>query len=162
MKNSLARVWGISLLVSPLMLAPGQATAQAGHGPGPAARGGPMMGWGHGMGGWGGGMTCGWDGGMMGPGWGAIGLSKDQRNRIYAIHRDLREKQFALMDRMHDSMQSANFYRDGKFDEQAARNAYATAEKIHRQMFDNMLEAQKRADAVLTPQQRQQLSQAGQ
>jgi Spy/CpxP family protein refolding chaperone len=29
-------------------------------------------------------------------------------------------------------------------------------------MFENMLDAQKQADAVLTPQQRQQLSQANQ
>jgi Spy/CpxP family protein refolding chaperone len=79
---------------------------------------------------------------------------------MYAIHRDLRQKQFALMDRMHDSMQSVSFYHDGKFDEQAARNAYAEAEKIHRQMFENMLNAQKQVDALLTPQQRQQLSQA--
>jgi Spy/CpxP family protein refolding chaperone len=125
-----------------------------------------MMDRGHGMGGWGmmdgSGMMGGWGGGMMGPGWGGLDLSKDQRNKIYAIHRDLREKQFALMDRMHDSMQSVSFYKDGKFDEQAARNAYAAAEKTHRQMFENMLDAQKRVDALLTPQQRQQLSQANQ
>lgn len=41
-------------------------------------------------------------------------------------------------------------------------DVYATAEKIDRQMFDNMLDAQKRIDALLTPQQRQQLGQAGQ
>jgi Spy/CpxP family protein refolding chaperone len=116
-----------------------------------------MMGSGHGMGGMG--MMGGWGGGMMmGPGFGALDLTKDQRNRMYAIHRELREKQFALVDRMHDNMESARFYRDGKFDEQAARNVYAGAEKIHRQMFENMLDAQKRADALLTPQQRQQLS----
>jgi Spy/CpxP family protein refolding chaperone len=123
-----------------------------------------MMDWNHGMGGWGmmggAGMMGGW--GMMGPGWSALSLTKDQSNKIYAIHRELREKQFALMDRMHDSMQSVSFYRDGKFDEQAARNAYAAAEKVHRQMFENMLDAQKRVDALLTPQQRQQLSQANQ
>ena len=122
----------------------------------------------HGMGGWGmmggAGMMGGWGmmggAGMMGSGWGALDLSKDQRNRIYAIHRELREKQFALMDRMHDSMQSVSVYHDGKFDEQAVRSAHASAEKIHQQMFENMLNAQKQVDAVLTPQQRQQLSQA--
>jgi Spy/CpxP family protein refolding chaperone len=98
--------------------------------------------------------------GMMGHGFGNLDLSSDQRTRMTAIHRELRDKQFALMDRMHDNMASTSFYRNGKYDEQAARNTYADAEKIHRQMFENMLEAQKRADAVLTPQQRQQLSQA--
>lgn len=167
MKTRLGAACAALLCVTALSVGAGQAPAQPGSGPGsgpgPGARGrgGAMMDWNHGMGGMGGwGMMGGM--GMMGPGWGNLNLSKDQRNRIYAIHRDLREKQFALMDRMHDSMQSANFYRDGKFDEQAARNAYATAEKIHREMFDNMLDAQKRADAVLTPQQRQQLSQANQ
>lgn len=108
------------------------------------------------------GMMGGCGPGMMGAEYSSLNLTKDQRNKIYAIHRDLRTKQFALMDSMHDNMQSATFYRDGKFDEQAARNAYSGAEKIHRQMFDNMLDAQKQVDALLTPQQRQQLSQAGQ
>lgn len=96
----------------------------------------------------------------MGTEYGTLNLTRDQRNKIYAIHRSLREKQFGLMDRMHEDLQSASFYRGGKFDEQAARNAYAEAEKVHRQMFENMLDAQKQVDALLTPQQRQQLSQA--
>jgi Spy/CpxP family protein refolding chaperone len=112
-----------------------------------------MMG-GHGMmGGWGMGGH-----GMMGLEVGKLELSKDQRNKIYAIHRELRDKQFALMDKMHDTMQAAAVYHDGKFDEQAARSAYDTIEKLRRQMFENMLEAHKRIDAILTPQQRQQLS----
>jgi Spy/CpxP family protein refolding chaperone len=137
----------------------------------PAARErGPRGGWGHhgmmgscGMMG-GAGMMGGW--GMMGEhgitGWNRLDLSKDQRNKIYAIHRELRDKQFALMDKMHDTMQSTAVYHDGKFDEQAARRAYDAAEKVHRQMFDNMLDAQKRIDAILTPQQRQELSKANQ
>lgn len=118
---------------------------------------GAMMDGGGMMGGWG---MGGWGPGMMGAGYGNLDLTKAQSDKIYAIHRNLREKQFALMDRMHDTMQSTAFYRDGKFDEQAARNAYAAAEKVHRQMFENMLDAQKQVDGVLTPQQRQQLSQA--
>lgn len=145
-----------------------QEPAFAQQGP-PAGRqgGAPSMGHHHGMaghhgmggmGGWGG--MGSWGPGTMGADYGALGLTKDQRNKIYAIHKDLRGKQFALMDRMHDSMESVRYYRGGKFDEQAARNAYATAEKIHREMFENMLNAQKQVDALLTPQQRQQLSQA--
>jgi Spy/CpxP family protein refolding chaperone len=168
MKTRLAAPWLALLLMAPPSWAGGQAQPQPQPqpqpGPGAGHRGnGPMMGRDHGMGGMGGmGMMGGWGGGMMGPGWGALDLTKDQRNKAYAIHRDLREKQFALMDRMHDNMESVSFYRNGKFDEQAARNFYAGVEKIHRQMFENMLDAQKRADALLTPQQRQQLSQAPQ
>lgn len=149
-----------ALVLAPLSWAQAPGPGQ----PGAAERrAGPgMMGWRHGMGGWGM-MGPGMMGpGMMGNGWNNLDLSQDQRNKIYAIHRELRDKQFALMDRMHESMQSSNFYRGGKFDEQAARGAYATAEKMHRQMFENMLDAQKRVDALLTPQQRQQLGQANQ
>lgn len=135
-----------------------QAPAFAQQGPAPERKGGaPMHGWQHGAGGWG--AMGGWGVGMMGSGYGALDLTRDQQDKLHAIHRALRDKQFALMDRLHDSMRSATFYRGGQFDEQSARNAYAQAEKIHRQMFENRLAAQKQADALLTPQQRQQLSQ---
>lgn len=126
----------------------------------------PAAGWHRGMGGWGmmdhGGMMGGWGPGMMGWGGAGLKLGSEQRNKLQAIRKDLRDKQFALMDQMHDSMHSANFYRGGTFDEQAARRAFEAAEKVHRQMFENMLDAHKRMDAVLTPQQRQQLSQGRQ
>lgn len=158
MNRRLAAVCSAALFL-PFLCTQGPAFAQ--QGPGTERRGGPsMMGGQHGMGGWG--AMGGWGLGMMGGEYGSLDLTKDQRNKIYAIHKGLRGKQFALMDRMHDSMQSVRYYRDGKFDEQASRNAYATAEKIHREMFENMLNAQKQVDALLTPQQRQQLSQASQ
>lgn len=147
MKTRLAGPWLALVLMAPSPWAGAQAPAQPGSGSQPCA--GQH---GHGMGGM----------GMMGHGFGNLDLSSDQRTRMTAIHRELRDKQFALMDRMHDNMESVSFYRNGKFDEQAARNFYAGVEKIHRQMFENMLDAQKRADALLTPQQRQQLSQAPQ
>ncbi len=152
MNIRLARAWtAVLLLTSALVQGPAAAQADPGQAQG---QGAPAGRWHHGHGG------CGMMGGagMMGADWGALNLSKDQRNKIYAIHRGLRDKQFALMDRMHESMQSIAVYRDGRFDEQAARNRYATAEKLHRQMFENMLDAQKQVDALLTPQQRQQLS----
>lgn len=163
MKSRVVAACTAALFLSSLCV---QAPAFAGQGPGAERKGGvPMMGRGHGMmggygmmGGWGGMEGCG--PGMMGAQYGALNLTKDQRNKINAIHRSLRDKQIAQMDRMHDSMQSTMVYRDGKFDEQAARNAYAAAQKDHQQMFENMLDAQKQVDAVLTPQQRQQLSQA--
>lgn len=163
MKSRLIAVGAAALLLPSLWF---QTPAFAQPGPAAARKGGAaMMGPHHGMTGThhgmmgGCGMMGGWGMGMMGGEYSSLDLTKEQRNKIYAIHRECRDKQFALMDRMHDSMQSATFYRDGKFDEQAARNAHAEAEKIHRQMFENMLNAQKQVDALLTPQQRQQLSQ---
>jgi Spy/CpxP family protein refolding chaperone len=85
-------------------------------------------------------------------------LTTDQRNKVEAIRRDLRNRQFALMDQMHDQMHSTPYYRNGQFDEQAARRAWESTEKLRRQMFENSLDAQKHIDALLTPAQRQQLS----
>jgi Spy/CpxP family protein refolding chaperone len=111
----------------------------------------------------GGGMMGGGPGIMGGPGmmggWGNIpDLTADQRTKVEAIRRDLRNRQFALMDQMHDQWRAAPMYRNGQFDEQAARRAYEATEKLHRQMFENRLDAQKRIDALLTPAQRQQLA----
>jgi Spy/CpxP family protein refolding chaperone len=123
-----------------------QPAPQQGRGSGPGNHG--MMG--------GGGM-----GGAMMGGFGNLrnipDLTTDQRNKITAIRRDLRNRQFALMDQMHDQWASTNLYRNGQFDEQAARRSYDATEKLHRQMFENSLDAQKRIDALLTPAQRQQL-----
>jgi Spy/CpxP family protein refolding chaperone len=122
MKNRLAAMCTAALLLATLWP---QEPAFAQPGPGMERKGGaPMTGSNHGMGGWGAmGAMGGWGQGMMGADYGALNLTKEQRNKIYAIHRSVREKQFALMDRMHDNMQSVTFYRGGKFDEQAARNA---------------------------------------
>jgi Spy/CpxP family protein refolding chaperone len=129
----------------------GAAQAQEGRAMAPMP-GQPMHGGKHGMaGGW----------GMPGAGWDALTLTSDQRTRIDAIHRDLRARQSALMARMHANMHAVRAYRDGRFDEAALRSAYAEGEKIHRQMFENRLDAQRQIDALLTPQQRQQLSQPG-
>jgi Spy/CpxP family protein refolding chaperone len=104
--------------------------------------------------------TMGQGGGMMGLGaWRNIpDLTPDQRSKIEAIRRDLRNRQFAIMDQMQDLRQNAATYRNGQFDEQAVRRAYDAIEKLRRQMFENSLDAQKRVDALLTPAQRQELS----
>lgn len=154
MRTHLAAACIVPLLLGS-MLAHAPASAQPGP-PNEQKGSAPMRGWHQGMGGMGGwGMMNNW--GMMGPDWRALDLSAEQRKKIEAIRRELRDKQFALMDQMHDSMHSTSFYRGGSFDEQAARRAYQTVEKMHRQMFENMLDAQKRMDALLSPQQRQQL-----
>lgn len=147
MKNTSLAAFAASLVLS------ASAWAQSfGGGMGPGMMGGD----GHGM----------MDGpGMMGRyglGWGADvpGLSKEQRDKIWGIQKELRQKQWALMDKMHDEFESQRPYRDGKFDEQAARKAYDASEKLHRQMFENALDARKRIDGLLTPQQREQMQRA--
>lgn len=87
-------------------------------------------------------------------------LTSEQRAKISDIRKEFRRKQWGLMEKMHEDAQSGNFYRGGKFDEQAARKHYDAAAGIHKQMFENAVDAQKRIDSVLTPKQREQLQQA--
>lgn len=110
----------------------GTALAQ-GYGMGPGMMGDHMGGMGPGM--MGGGMGPGMMGGGMGPGmmggygagYAALDLSDEQRKQIDAIEEDTSRKQGELMGVM------------------------------HKQMFELRLEARKRIDAVLTPEQRKQL-----
>jgi Spy/CpxP family protein refolding chaperone len=126
-------------------------------GPNPQPGNTPMGNHGH-MGSGGQGMM---GGGMMmgGFGWRDIpDLTPDQRSKIEAIRGDLRNRQSTLMDQMHNQIHSTPYYRNGQFDEQAARRSYDETEKLRRQMFENALDAHKRVDALLTPAQRQQLA----
>lgn len=163
MKRSILTILAASLVAS----VSAWAQPAGGYGMGP----GMMGGYGHGMmgGGYGSGPGMmggpGYGHGMMGGygpgGWPNIpDLTKEQRDKISAIQRDLRQKQWALMDKMHEEFESRSPYREGKFDEQAARKAYDTTEKLHRQMFENSLDAQKRIDSILTPEQREKMRRA--
>jgi len=149
MNRTAAVAFTAAILFSPPYA--GAAGTQDGTMKGPT-HGAPMHGDMHGMAG-------GWD--LPGASLDAVNLTTAQRATIDAIHRELRTKQTALMERMHATMHETHAYRDGKYDEAALRSAYGEAEKIHRQMFESRLEAQRRIDALLTPQQRLQLSQTG-
>lgn len=132
---------------------------------------GPGMVGGGGPGGWGGGYGPGpgmMGGSGMGPGmmWGAGGgaladldLSKEQREKIGEIQSEVRRQQSALMRGMQQQeWHMADAWRDdGSFDEQAARKAFDAMTAQRKAMFDLMLDAHKRIDAVLTPAQREQL-----
>lgn len=61
------------------------------------------------------------------------------------------------MEKMHESdWLMGDAYRDGKFDEQAARKAFDAMSEQRKLMFENSLEMCKRLDGVLTPKQREQ------
>lgn len=154
------------------------------YGMGPAMRGGDAdarAGGGYGMGmgregmGWGrmgdDGQMGGWDGhgmgwrgmGMMGGGYGlrVPDLTAEQRTKIADIHKELRRKQWALMAQMHEQMHDEGGWRAGRVmpgaavDAAAERKAYEASAVLHRQMFENALEARQRIDGVLTPRQRE-------
>lgn len=129
-----------------------------GYGPGPGP--GMMGGYGPGpgmMGGYGMGPGMMWG---YGPGWeyAIPNLTNDQRTKLTEIEKNFSDRQWQLMGKMHDlGFQWSNTYRDGKFDEQAARKNYDAMADLRKQMFENSLEQRKRIDAVLTPQQREQM-----
>lgn len=134
-----------------------------GAGPGAGGWGPGMMGGGWGactgmMGGWGGmgpGMAWGWGGAFAG-----LDLSKEQRDKIAEIQDDVRRQQWTLMRSMQQQdWNLADAWREGSFDEQAARKAYDAIAAQRKAMFDLMIDAHKRIDAVLTPAQRGQLKQ---
>ena len=165
----------------PGMMGGGYGPGMMGGGYGPGMMGGGygpgMMGGGYGRGMMGGGYGPGmvWDGhgpGMMGgyglgPGmmwdgpsgaWTSIpDLTDEQRSKITQIQKENRQKQWALMQAMHELQFQQGSSRDGMFDEQAARKAFEARETLRKQMFENGIQMRKGIDAVLTPKQREQL-----
>lgn len=150
--------------------------AGPGYGPGMMWGGGggaPGYGYGMGPGGFGMGMGPGYGAGpgfgMMGPGGFGMGpgmmgggggypadLSTEQRASMGQIQRDFRSRQWPLMQQMHELM-----WADGSTDEPAQRRSYDQMAALQKQMFENMLDARKRMDGVLTPQQREELRRGG-
>jgi Spy/CpxP family protein refolding chaperone len=113
-----------------------------------------MMGGGPGYG-MGSGMGPGMMGGGYGPGYAALNLSDEQRKNIDAIQEEMWRKQGELMGAMH--AQSYRMHDFGKADDAAARKAFDEMAAAHKQMFETRLDARKRIDAVLTPEQRKQV-----
>jgi Spy/CpxP family protein refolding chaperone len=111
------------------------------------------------MGGYGMGPGMMWGGGRRGGGLYALDLSAEQRSKIEEIRRDISRRQWELMRGMHEQdWHMGDAWRDGGFDEKAARKAFEAMTEAHKKMFEASIEARKRIDAVLTPQQREQLS----
>jgi Spy/CpxP family protein refolding chaperone len=132
-----------------------------GYGMGPGMMGGYGYGYGMGpgmMGGYGYGMGPGMMGGY-GPGYGyGPKLSDEQRAKIAEIQQDITAKRWELMEKMHDEGSPMwRAYGPGPIDEKAARKSYDEMAAAQKQMFELQLQARKRIDAVLTPEQREQM-----
>jgi len=127
-----------------------------GHGPGMMGRGygrmGPgMMGSGYG--------PAGMGGMMYGAPYAALNLSDEQRAKIAEIQDGLRQTHSALMGAMHESRQKLlELQREGKADDAAAREAYDTMSAVRQQMLATMRDAHQRIEALLTQEQRDQLT----
>ncbi|MFZ3322580.1 MAG: Spy/CpxP family protein refolding chaperone [Usitatibacter sp.] len=149
-KSLLAAAVAAGLLVSGAVL-PEPYGMGGGYGPGGYGMGPGMMGAagpGYGMG----------PGFMGGHGLANLDLTAEQRTKIEGIQHDFEHRQWKLMEGMRELMwQQRDTSAGGKFDEKSARQAYDAREQLHKQMFENSLEARKQIDAVLTPEQRQKL-----
>lgn len=144
--------WGAGYGMRPGMMGYGHGPGMMGPGYGPGAGPGPgMMGPGYGAGpGMGPGMM-----GGVGPGLAALPtLTADQRTRLSAIQQQLAQQQWPLMQQMHQLMWAQG---GGSADEQQERGSYDAVAKLHRQMFENSLQARRQMEEVLTPEQREQL-----
>jgi Spy/CpxP family protein refolding chaperone len=148
-------------------MGPGMMGGYGGYGPGYGM--GPGMMGGYGGYGMGPGIMGGYGGYGMGPGmmggyggYGGYGygvdLSREQRAKMAEIQQEFGRKQWNLMEKMHEEggpMYQA--FGSGALDEKAARKAYQDMADAQKQMFEAQLEARKKIDAVLTPEQREQM-----
>ena len=127
-----------------------------GYGMGPGMMGG--RGWGMGPG-----MMGGM--GMMGLGLGPIArldLDDGQRAQVLKIEDDLRRKNWDAMGKMQDEMaKMRDAWWSGKRDRSAILAAYRRMSDLRLTMLENSLDARDKAEAQLTPQQRDQLRRFG-
>lgn len=137
--------------MGPGMMGPGTMGQGMMGGYGPGYGMGPGMMGGYGMG-----------PGMMGgsgPGYlYGLDLSDEQREKIADAQQELAGMHWDLMGRMHrQGGPMGRAFGPGPLDEKAARKAYDEMAAAQKQMFEASLQARKRIDAILTPEQREQL-----
>lgn len=153
-------------MMGPGMMGPGMMGHRPGHGHGEHhdddSTGWGTMGRGMGMMG-GSGMGRGMmDGtGMLRSTLGAIGrldLSETQRRQLQKIHDELRRKNWDPLGKLYDEISRI---REAMWADKRDRTAILAANKriseLRQQMLENLLEAAEKAEALLTPQQREQL-----
>ena len=144
-----------------------------GYGPGHGAAGyGPgMMGDAYGGGmmhdEYGPGMMDGRHGGMAGfasgagmMGLGALDLSDDQRDKVFALHEEARTKNFGTMTRMRAEQYSlAKMYRADTADPNAIAEQQKKVDELRREMIRSHVQTRNQIEALLTPEQKKQLRQ---
>jgi Spy/CpxP family protein refolding chaperone len=122
---------------------------------------GMMGGYGHGAGMMGGyghgpGMMGGHGHGYNRGGYEGLNLSTEQREKIAAIEKDASTARFNTMKAMHDLRWST--FGPNATKEADPRQTYEAMATLRKQMFEANLDTQKRIEAVLTPEQKEQLT----
>ena len=96
--------------------------------------------------------------GMMGLG--ALDLSDDQRDKVFAIHEEARTKNFSTMTRMRAEQYSlAKMYRADKADPNAIGEQQKKVDELRREMIRSQVQTRNDIQALLTPDQKKQLRQ---
>jgi Spy/CpxP family protein refolding chaperone len=96
---------------------------------------------------------------MMGPYWGSgLDLTDQQQAKIDKIMDETRKAHWALMGAMMDqAAKLRDLYMAPTRDEAAIGEAYKSMGQLRQQIYDSSVDAQKRIDAVLTKEQKEQL-----
>ncbi len=133
----------------------------AGHGMGPGMMGGYGMGPGMmGGNGMGPGMMGGYGQGMGGmSGWNVrgLGLTPPQEAQVNKMSDELRKKNWEVMGKMQDeAAKLRDLYASDKLDRGAISSAYKRLGELRQSRIENMLEAQEKVEALLTPEQRKE------
>ena len=130
-----------------------------GYGPGARGSGYGCGGYGYGHG-YGRGMMGGGRGWGMGGGYGwayhSLNLTDEQRDKIDAIAKEVREKQWGLMQTMHGLLWKSEG--PGKASDADILKNFDAMTAVRREMLAARLDARKRMDAVLTKEQREELA----
>ena len=136
----------------PGMQGPGMMNGPGMMGYGPGMMNGPgMMGYGPGMMGMGG----------FGP-MAALNLTEDQQDKIFAIHEQMRAKNFATMSKMRQEMFKLRKLMNAETpDTKAVVEQQKKVDDVRREMLASHLDTRKEIDKVLTPEQRKQHRQMG-
>lgn len=163
----MATAAGALLAVAAWAQPSGSGYGMGGYGMGPGMMGGYGNGYGTGGGyGMGPGMMGGYG---MGPGmmggqsqaFADLKLSAEQRKKIDDIQEETFKAMWQLMGTMHQQgYRMHDWAGSGLLDEAAARKAYEQMAATQKSMFELQLGARKKIDAVLTPEQREQLRKA--
>lgn len=169
----LSSVAALALAGSVCAQQPGQPGPGMGPGTGPGMMGGGMMGGagpGYGPGGRGGygpggGMGSGMmGGGMMGLGpLGQLDLTDAQRSQVFKIQDETRRRNWELGGKMQDEQAKLRdaYLSSGPRDRAAILAAYRRIGDLRIQRIENALDASEKVEAVLTPQQREQVRRWG-
>lgn len=99
-------------------------------------------------------------GGVHGSAYSLLNLSADQRTKINQIMDDTRRKNWATLGKIQDEQAKLrDLYAADKRNAKAISSAVAGIQALERQVLEAQLDAQNRAEALLTDAQREQLKQ---